>query len=176
MEYRILLSPPVEPPPSDPPRLSFPSVIPSADSSITSSTSGLPPPPPPPIAHSGEAPVFCARIMAMELQPPDGRKRVKVYELRDNDWFDRGTGFCTGQVLDVRPHLPGPSLPSRARQCLSAFSPRLFPSSPPHFRVPAPSRRPSRDFSPPRAHEIIALSHHPFSPSPLHTHSLPGPN
>ncbi|KAK7709457.1 Platinum sensitivity protein [Diaporthe eres] len=23
------------------------------------------------------------------------RRRVKVYELRDNDWFDRGTGFCT---------------------------------------------------------------------------------
>ncbi|KHN97067.1 suppressor of Mek1 [Metarhizium album ARSEF 1941] len=23
------------------------------------------------------------------------KKRVKVYELRDNDWFDRGTGFCT---------------------------------------------------------------------------------
>jgi protein phosphatase-4 regulatory subunit 3 len=23
------------------------------------------------------------------------KKRVKVYELRQNDWFDRGTGFCT---------------------------------------------------------------------------------
>ncbi|GAB0137714.1 hypothetical protein EsDP_00005970 [Epichloe bromicola] len=23
------------------------------------------------------------------------KKRVKVYELRDNDWYDRGTGFCT---------------------------------------------------------------------------------
>ena len=41
--------------------------------------------------------------MALDLQPPDGRKRVKVYELRDNDWFDRGTGFCTGSILDVRP-------------------------------------------------------------------------
>jgi hypothetical protein len=39
--------------------------------------------------------------MALEVQPPDGRKRVKVYELRDNDWFDRGTGFCTGQILGV---------------------------------------------------------------------------
>jgi hypothetical protein len=39
--------------------------------------------------------------MALEVQPPDGRKRVKVYELRDNDWFDRGTGFCTGQILEV---------------------------------------------------------------------------
>lgn len=27
-------------------------------------------------------------------QPTD-KKRVKVYELRNNDWFDRGTGFCT---------------------------------------------------------------------------------
>ena len=25
------------------------------------------------------------------------RKRVKVYELKNNDWYDRGTGFCTGQ-------------------------------------------------------------------------------
>lgn len=41
--------------------------------------------------------------MALELQPPDGRKRVKVYELRDNDWFDRGTGFCFGQILGVSP-------------------------------------------------------------------------
>jgi protein phosphatase-4 regulatory subunit 3 len=39
--------------------------------------------------------------MAFEVQPPSDRKRVKVYELRDNDWFDRGTGFCTGQILDV---------------------------------------------------------------------------
>ena len=28
------------------------------------------------------------------------RKRVKVYELKNNDWFDRGTGFCTGRVLN----------------------------------------------------------------------------
>jgi hypothetical protein len=26
-------------------------------------------------------------------QTPD-KRRVKVYELRHNDWFDRGTGFC----------------------------------------------------------------------------------
>ncbi len=26
------------------------------------------------------------------------RKRVKVYELRHNDWFDRGTGFCYASV------------------------------------------------------------------------------
>jgi hypothetical protein len=39
--------------------------------------------------------------MALDLQPPDGHKRVKVYELRDNDWFDRGTGFCTGTIMGV---------------------------------------------------------------------------
>ena len=39
----------------------------------------------------------------MAIQPPlaNDKKRVKVYELRDNDWFDRGTGFCTGQVINV---------------------------------------------------------------------------
>ncbi|KAF2852724.1 DUF625-domain-containing protein [Plenodomus tracheiphilus IPT5] len=26
------------------------------------------------------------------------RKRVKVYELKNNDWFDRGTGFCRGEI------------------------------------------------------------------------------
>ncbi|KAI1105281.1 DUF625-domain-containing protein [Jackrogersella minutella] len=26
--------------------------------------------------------------------PSTDKKRVKVYELRNNDWFDRGTGFC----------------------------------------------------------------------------------
>ncbi|KAF2768622.1 DUF625-domain-containing protein [Teratosphaeria nubilosa] len=27
------------------------------------------------------------------------RKRVKVYELKNNDWYDRGTGFCQGSVV-----------------------------------------------------------------------------
>ncbi|KAG6017563.1 hypothetical protein E4U54_006311 [Claviceps lovelessii] len=27
------------------------------------------------------------------------KKRVKVYELRDNDWYDRGTGFCTATFI-----------------------------------------------------------------------------
>ncbi|GAB1213178.1 hypothetical protein ATERTT37_002327 [Aspergillus terreus] len=43
--------------------------------------------------------------MASELQPPSDRKRVKVYELRDNDWFDRGTGFCTGSILHDEPRI-----------------------------------------------------------------------
>lgn len=34
----------------------------------------------------------------------DDRKRVKVYELKDNDWFDRGTGLCNGQLLNVCMH------------------------------------------------------------------------
>ncbi|EGR50000.1 uncharacterized protein TRIREDRAFT_76845 [Trichoderma reesei QM6a] len=29
--------------------------------------------------------------------PHQDKKRVKVYELRNNDWFDRGTGFCTAK-------------------------------------------------------------------------------
>jgi len=28
-------------------------------------------------------------------------KRVKVYELRENDWYDRGTGFCAAAVIKV---------------------------------------------------------------------------
>ncbi|KAH6688023.1 component of IIS longevity pathway SMK-1-domain-containing protein [Plectosphaerella plurivora] len=35
---------------------------------------------------------------AVPHQPTD-KKRVKVYELRSNDWFDRGTGFCTAAFL-----------------------------------------------------------------------------
>ncbi|KAA6411259.1 MAG: hypothetical protein FRX48_04539 [Lasallia pustulata] len=38
--------------------------------------------------------------MALALPPPNDKKRVKVYELRNNDWFDRGTGFCNGQVVN----------------------------------------------------------------------------
>ncbi|KAF4629837.1 hypothetical protein G7Y89_g8304 [Cudoniella acicularis] len=31
--------------------------------------------------------------------PPSNKKRVKVYELRNSDWFDRGTGFCTAAFI-----------------------------------------------------------------------------
>jgi hypothetical protein len=42
-------------------------------------------------------------MMALAVpNPPSDRKRVKVYELKNNDWFDRGTGFCTGQLINVR--------------------------------------------------------------------------
>ena len=37
--------------------------------------------------------------------PLNDRKRVKVYELKNNDWYDRGTGFCAGQIVGVsHPH------------------------------------------------------------------------
>ncbi|KAF2804018.1 DUF625-domain-containing protein [Mytilinidion resinicola] len=36
--------------------------------------------------------------MALAAPPSNDRKRVKVYELKNNDWFDRGTGFCKGIV------------------------------------------------------------------------------
>ncbi|GAB7339990.1 hypothetical protein MBLNU457_6500t2 [Dothideomycetes sp. NU457] len=37
--------------------------------------------------------------MALATPPHSDRKRVKVYELRNNDWYDRGTGFCAGHVV-----------------------------------------------------------------------------
>lgn len=40
--------------------------------------------------------------MALTIPPPSDRKRVKVYELRNNDWFDRGTGFCLALSVEVR--------------------------------------------------------------------------
>ncbi|KAI1093605.1 DUF625-domain-containing protein [Rostrohypoxylon terebratum] len=49
------------------------------------------------------------------------KKRVKVYELRNNDWFDRGTGFCTaafsisedGQQRDPRVIVESEDQPDR---------------------------------------------------------------
>ena len=40
-------------------------------------------------------------MAAAQLHQPSERRRVKVYELRNSDWFDRGTGFCMGQLVDV---------------------------------------------------------------------------
>ena len=39
--------------------------------------------------------------MALIVPPANEKKRVKVYELKNNDWFDRGTGFCTGRIINV---------------------------------------------------------------------------
>lgn len=38
--------------------------------------------------------------MALIVPPSNEKKRVKVYELKNNDWFDRGTGFCTGRIIN----------------------------------------------------------------------------
>ncbi|EXJ94994.1 hypothetical protein A1O1_00112 [Capronia coronata CBS 617.96] len=43
--------------------------------------------------------------MAMPAPLANEKKRVKVYELRENDWFDRGTGFCTGQIINDEPRI-----------------------------------------------------------------------
>ncbi|TVY24469.1 Uncharacterized protein LHYA1_G007242 [Lachnellula hyalina] len=41
--------------------------------------------------------------------PPNNKKRVKVYELRNSDWFDRGTGFCqAGYFIDDATHQETP--------------------------------------------------------------------
>ncbi|KAI0600904.1 component of IIS longevity pathway SMK-1-domain-containing protein [Biscogniauxia sp. FL1348] len=53
--------------------------------------------------------------------PSTDKKRVKVYELRNNDWFDRGTGFCTaaftisedGQQRDPRVIVESEDQPDR---------------------------------------------------------------
>lgn len=37
--------------------------------------------------------------MAIVQSAASEKKRVKVYELRINDWFDRGTGFCCPQTI-----------------------------------------------------------------------------
>ncbi|MCJ1458189.1 Platinum sensitivity protein [Mycoblastus sanguinarius] len=38
--------------------------------------------------------------MALMVPPSNDKKRVKVYELKNNDWFDRGTGFCSGRIIN----------------------------------------------------------------------------
>jgi hypothetical protein len=40
-------------------------------------------------------------LMMAQPVPHQDKKRVKVYELRNNDWFDRGTGFCTAKFATV---------------------------------------------------------------------------
>ncbi|KAM3447335.1 hypothetical protein MY3296_008805 [Beauveria thailandica] len=48
---------------------------------------------PPQIAtEADQEPLMMAQQV---LHQATDKKRVKVYELRNNDWFDRGTGFCT---------------------------------------------------------------------------------
>jgi protein phosphatase-4 regulatory subunit 3 len=53
--------------------------------------------------------------MALTVPPAADRKRVKVYELKNNDWFDRGTGFCTGTLIndEARIHVRSEDEPER---------------------------------------------------------------
>lgn len=39
--------------------------------------------------------------MSLAPSPMNERKRVKVYELKESDWWDRGTGFCAIQAILV---------------------------------------------------------------------------
>jgi hypothetical protein len=59
-------------------------------------------------------------VMATTVGPPPAaseRKRVKVYELKNNDWFDRGTGFCKGVVSPVRLPLQQSTMAQNLRNC-----------------------------------------------------------
>jgi hypothetical protein len=58
--------------------------------------------------------------MALVAPPSNDRKRVKVYELKNNDWFDRGTGFCRGVFVNV-----GRQRWYRGRQILRARRPLM---------------------------------------------------
>jgi len=56
--------------------------------------------------------------MAVIVPPSHEKKRVKVYELKSNDWYDRGTGFCMGRSEDVRELVPAPGLKSHEEENL----------------------------------------------------------
>jgi hypothetical protein len=55
--------------------------------------------------------------MALVPPPANDRKRVKVYELKNNDWFDRGTGFCRGLVVSVRLSTPPREMQPAMARC-----------------------------------------------------------
>ncbi|OCK77106.1 DUF625-domain-containing protein [Lepidopterella palustris CBS 459.81] len=56
--------------------------------------------------------------MALAAAPANDRKRVKVYELKNNDWFDRGTGFCKGVLLNDEARILVSSEDDPSRQLL----------------------------------------------------------
>jgi len=49
--------------------------------------------------EGGDEPLMMAQQVPHQST---SKKRVKVYELRNNDWFDRGTGFCSAAYIQVR--------------------------------------------------------------------------
>ena len=50
------------------------------------------------VSEENSEPLMMAQSVPHQLTD---KKRVKVYELRNNDWFDRGTGFCTATHVTV---------------------------------------------------------------------------
>lgn len=44
-------------------------------------------------------PLMMAQAGGPIQNPPNDKRRVKVYELREGDWFDRGTGFCRADFM-----------------------------------------------------------------------------
>jgi hypothetical protein len=64
--------------------------------------------------------------MALQVPLANDKKRVKVYELRDNDWFDRGTGFCTGQIINVSERQSGRSDVGHSRRFATGARLRAF--------------------------------------------------
>lgn len=75
----------------------------------------------PPASEGGSEPLMMAQ--PVPHQSTD-KKRVKVYELRNNDWFDRGTGFCAAAFVPVRrrPAVPRPLLSIAARLAIRRAS------------------------------------------------------
>lgn len=63
-------------------------------------------------------------LMMAQLVPHQSteKRRVKVYELRNNDWFDRGTGFCCAMVSIVSRHsraLEAPAIRCAVGDCIA---------------------------------------------------------
>lgn len=65
-------------------------------------------------------------LMMAQPVPHQDKKRVKVYELRNNDWFDRGTGFCTAKFATVSCSIVCRRSCSRSRFPSSSSCPWLF--------------------------------------------------
>jgi len=58
-------------------------------------------------------PLMMAQAVPNPPNPQNEKKRVKVYELRNNDWYDRGTGFCHAElklVCRLLPAIPTPEI------------------------------------------------------------------
>lgn len=58
-----------------------------------------------PNARSPSAADGDTMLRSQGIPKDTNQKMVKVYELREDDWFDRGTGFCTGQIVNGEPKL-----------------------------------------------------------------------